>query len=134
MKKIIFTGMIAAILIFSSCDIIDALFDGNSVAPVNVLRNTTWVSNDSDINTLGALSMLGGGPGIFEIITIDFGDGNFSWRSDSNLFGFPMNTTSNGRYTISGTNVTLTLEGETLYGEIIGNTMQIGNLSFRRSQ
>jgi hypothetical protein len=106
----------------------------NTSHPRNPLINTTWVSTDSEINILGSLSMFGGGPGIFEIITIYFGDGDFRWKEEGILFGLPTSSTSSGSYTIFGSEITLNKEGEVLHGKIIGNSMQIGNLDFQRTQ
>ena len=121
-------------LSLSSCFIIDEIFGTSINTPRNVLLNTTWESTESDLNTIGALSLLGGGDGAFEIITINFGDGIFKWTSEAYFFGLPTSSSSTGSYTIAGSNVTLQIDGKVLQGQIIGNSLEIDGLNFRKKQ
>ena len=138
MRKIVSLSLIFIFcLSLSSCFILDEIFgtSGTPVyAPRNVLLNTTWESDDSDINTIGALSLMGGGDGAFELITVNFGDGIFRWTTETYFFGLPMSESYTGNYTISGGDVTLELEGNVLQGKVIANSLEINGLIFKRKQ
>ena len=97
--------------------------------PAVALRGTTWVSTGTD-GLAGAVMRHGGN---LHVQTIDFGNGNFRLTDDIVLGGVAMRDSESGTFTVTGAEVTLNKSNGTVFGIVIGNSMQIGHRTFRRN-
>jgi len=98
------------------------------ITVTNPMANTTWVVVD-------AFGGIGSSLDVNQRMTLDFGETSFMLGSKVVSSGMTFDDTAiTGTYKKSGDTITLYYDGEEVTGTVIGNSLRISGMEFRRFQ